>query len=160
MTIKTGDRVPSVTIQQLTKDGPQQVSTDDFFKGKRVVVVGVPGAFTPVCSAKHLPSFVQNAEAMLAKGVDVVACLSVNDAFVMAEWAKSQNTGDKVVMLADGNADFTKAAGFDLDASGFGMGLRSRRFAMLVEDGIIKNLQLEEGGALEVSTAENMLAAL
>ena len=160
MTIKTGDRVPSVTIQQLTKDGPQQVSTDDFFKGKRVVVVGVPGAFTPVCSAKHLPSVVENAAAMLAKGVHVVACLSVNDAFVMAEWAKSQNTGDTVVMLADGNADFTKAAGFELDASGFGLGLRSRRFAMLVEDGVIKNLQLEDGGALDVSTAENMLAAL
>ena len=160
MTVQVGDRVPSVMIQQLTKDGPQQVSTDAFFKGKRVVVVGVPGAFTPVCSARHLPSFVQNAKAMLAKGVDVVACLSVNDAFVMAEWGKSQNTGDTVVMLADGNADFTKMAGFGMDATGFGMGLRSRRFAMLVEDGVIKNLQLEEGGALEVSTAENILAVL
>ncbi len=160
MTLKTGDRIPSVTIQQVTQEGPQQISTDAFFKGKRIVVVGVPGAYTPVCSAKHLPSFVDNATAMLAKGVDMVACLSVNDAFVMDAWGKAQNVGDKVVMLADGNAEFTKATGFELDGSGFGLGLRSRRFAMLVEDGVVKILQLEEGGALDVSTADNMLAAL
>lgn len=160
MTIKVGDKIPSATIQLVTKDGQDQISTEDFFKGKRVVVVGVPGAFTPVCSAKHLPGFVANADAILAKGVDVVACISVNDAFVMRSWGESQNTGDKVALLADGNGEFTKAAGLELDASGFGMGLRSRRFAMVVEDGIVKNLQLEEGGALEVSSAEDILAAL
>ena len=160
MAIKEGDKVPSVTLQQMTADGLQQVSTDDFFKGKRIVVVGVPGAFTPVCSTQHLPGFVQNVDAIKAKGVDKIACISVNDAFVMDSWGKAQNAGDGVVMLADGNADFTKAAGFEWDVSKFGMGLRSRRFAMLVEDGVIKNLLLEEGTGLDISTAENLLGRL
>ena len=160
MAIKEGDKVPSVTLQQVTADGLQQVSTDEFFKGKRVVVVGVPGAFTPVCSTQHLPGFVQNADAIKAKAVDTIACISVNDAFVMDSWGKAQNTGGGIVMLADGNADFTKAAGFEWDVSKFGMGLRSRRFAMLVEDGIVKNLLLEEGTGLDISTAENLLGQL
>ena len=160
MAIKEGDKVPSVTLQQMTADGLQQVSTDEFFKGKRVVVVGVPGAFTPVCSTQHLPGFVQNADAIKAKGVDTIACISVNDAFVMDSWGKAQNVGDGIVMLADGNADFAKAAGFEWDVSKFGMGLRSRRFAMLVEDGVVKNLLLEEGTGLDISTAENLLGKL
>ena len=160
MAIKEGDKVPSVTLQQMTADGLQQVSTDEFFKGKRVVVVGVPGAFTPVCSTQHLPGFVQNADAIKAKGVDTIACISVNDAFVMDSWGKAQNAGDGIVMLADGNADFAKAAGFEWDVSKFGMGLRSRRFAMLVEDGVVKNLLLEEGTGLDISTAENLLGKL
>lgn len=160
MAIKEGNKVPSVTLQQMTADGLQQVSTDEFFKGKRVVVVGVPGAFTPVCSTQHLPGFVQNADAIKAKGVDTIACISVNDAFVMDSWGKAQNAGDGIVMLADGNADFAKAAGFEWDVSKFGMGLRSRRFAMLVEDGVVKNLLLEEGTGLDISTAENLLGKL
>jgi len=160
MTIKEGDKVPSVTLQHMTADGIQQVSTDEFFKGKRVVVVGVPGAFTPVCSTKHLPGFVQNADAIKAKGIDTIACISVNDAFVMDSWGKEQNTGDEILMLADGNADFAKAAGFEWDVSKFGMGLRSRRFAMLVEDGVVKNLLLEEGTGLDISAAENLLDKL
>ncbi len=160
MAIKEGDKVPSVTLQQMTADGLQQVSTDEFFKGKRVVVVGVPGAFTPVCSTQHLPGFVQNADAIKAKGVDTIACISVNDAFVMDSWGKAQNAGDGIAMLADGNADFAKAAGFEWDVSKFGMGLRSRRFAMLVEDGVVKNLLLEEGTGLDISTAENLLGKL
>ncbi len=160
MAIKEGDKVPSVTLQQMTADGLQQVSTDEFFKGKRVVVVGVPGAFTPVCSTQHLPGFVQNADAIKAKGVDTIACISVNDAFVMDSWGKAQNAGDGIVMLADGNADFAKAAGFEWNVSKFGMGLRSRRFAMLVEDGVVKNLLLEESTGLDISTAENLLGKL
>ena len=160
MTIKEGDKVPSVTLQHMTADGIQQVSTDEFFKGKRVVVVGVPGAFTPVCSTKHLPGFVQNADAIKAKGIDTIACISVNDAFVMDSWGKEQNTDDEILMLADGNADFAKAAGFEWDVSKFGMGLRSRRFAMLVEDGVVKNLLLEEGTGLDISAAENLLDKL
>jgi len=160
MAIKEGDKVPSVTLQHMTADGPKPISTDEFFKGKRVVVVGVPGAFTPVCSTQHLPGFVQNVDAIKAKGVDTIACLSVNDAFVMDSWGKAQNAGDGIVMLADGNAEFTKAAGFEWDVSKFGMGLRSRRFAMLVEDGVVKNLLLEEGTGLDISTAENLLGKL
>ncbi len=160
MAIKEGDKVPSVTLQHMTADGPKPISTDEFFKGKRVVVVGEPGAFKPVCSTQHLPGFVQNVDAIKAKGVDTIACLSVNDAFVMDSWGKAQNAGDGIVMLADGNAEFTKAAGFEWDVSKFGMGLRSRRFAMLVEDGVVKNLLLEEGTGLDIRTAENLLGKL
>ncbi|MCE2509805.1 MAG: peroxiredoxin [Alphaproteobacteria bacterium] len=160
MAIKEGDKVPSVTLQQMTAEGPKPISTDELFKGKRVVVIGVPGAFTPTCSTKHLPGFVDNLDAIKAKGVDTIACVSVNDAFVMDSWGKAQNADGKVLMLGDGNADFTKALGFEWDVSKFGMGVRSRRFAMLVEDGVVKNLLLEEGTGLDVSTAENLLGAL
>ena len=160
MAIKEGDKIPSVTLQRMTSEGPKPISTDELFKGKRVVVVGVPGAFTPTCSTKHLPGFVDNVDAIKAKGVDTVACVSVNDAFVMDSWGKAQNADDKVLMLGDGNADFTKALGFETDISKFGMGVRSRRVAMLVEDGVVKKLLLEEGAGLDVSTAENLLNAL
>ena len=157
MTIKVGDKIPSVKLRTMTKDGPKEITTDDLFKGKKVVMFGLPGAFTPTCSAKHLPGFVQQAEAIRAKGVDTIACISVNDAFVMGAWGKDQNAGDKVLMLADGNAEFTKAAGLEMDGTGYGMGLRSRRFSMVVDDGVVKHFNLEKPGAFEVSNAETIL---
>jgi peroxiredoxin len=157
MTIKVGDKIPSVKLRTMTKDGPKEITTDDLFKGKKVVIFGLPGAFTPTCSAKHLPGFVQQAEAIRAKGVDTIACISVNDAFVMGAWGKDQNAGDKVLMLADGNAEFTKAAGLEMDGTGYGMGLRSRRFSMVVDDGVVKHFNLEKPGAFEVSNAETIL---
>lgn len=160
MSIKVGDRVPSVNLKHMTGEGMADISTDTLFAGKKVVLFALPGAFTPTCSAKHLPGFVQNAAAIGAKGVDTVACLSVNDAFVMNEWGKAQNVGDTVMMLADGNADFTKAVGLEMDGSGFGMGTRSQRYAMVVEDGVVKALWVEDPGAFEVSSAENVLGAL
>ena len=160
MTIKVGDKVPSVKLRHMTKDGPKDISTDDIFKGKKVALFALPGAFTPTCSAKHLPGFVQQADQIKAKGVGTIACLSVNDAFVMDAWGKNQNVGDKVMMLADGNADFTKAVGLEMDGSGFGMGLRSRRYSMLVDNGVVKQLNLEKPGAFEVSNAETILKQL
>ena len=157
MTINVGDKIPSVKLRTMTKDGPKEIATDDLFKGKKVVMFGLPGAFTPTCSAKHLPGFVQQADAIKGKGVDTIACISVNDAFVMGAWGKDQNAGDKVMMLADGNADFTKAVGLEMDGTGYGMGLRSRRFSMVVDDGVVKQLNLEKPGAFEVSNAETVL---
>ena len=160
MTIKVGDKIPSVTLQQKTADGVSPVTTDELFKGKRVVLFAVPGAFTPTCSAKHLPGFVQNSEALKGKGVDQVICMAVNDAFVMDAWGKAQNVGDKVNLLSDGNGEFAKALGLDFDASGPGLGVRSQRFSMLIEDGVVKKLNVEKPGAFEVSSAEAMLAQL
>jgi len=160
MTIKVGDKIPSAKLQHKTKDGIQSLSTDDLFKGKKVVLFALPGAFTPTCSAKHLPGFVNNYQELKGKGVDTVACLSVNDAFVMDAWGKDQHVDDKVLMLADGNGDFTKAVGLVMDATGYGMGLRSQRYAMVVEDGVIKKLNVEAPGAFEVSSAEAILKAL
>ena len=160
MTIKVGDRIPTASLKHMTADGMQTVSTDQLFKGKKVVLFALPGAFTPTCSAKHLPGFVQNAEAIKAKGVDTIACLSVNDAFVMNAWGKDQKVGDKVLMLADGNADFSKAVGLTMDGTGYGMGLRSQRYAMVVDNGVVKKLQIEAPGAFEVSSAEAVLKAL
>ena len=157
MTIKVGDKIPSVKLRTMTKDGPKEITTDDLFKGKKVVMFGLPGAFTPTCSAKHLPGFVQQADAIKGKGVDTIACISVNDAFVMGAWGKDQNAGDKVMMLADGNADFTRSVGLEMDGTGYGMGLRSRRFSMVVEDGVVKHFNLEKPGAFEVSNAETIL---
>jgi peroxiredoxin len=157
MTIKVGDKVPSATLMQMKDGSPQPVKTDDLFGGKKVVVFALPGAFTPTCSAKHLPGFVQHAADFKAKGIDAVACVSVNDAFVMGAWGDNQNAGDKVMMLADGNGDFTHALGLEMDASRFGMGKRSQRFSMLVDDGIVKELNVEEPGAFAVSSAEHML---
>ncbi|MBL8831206.1 MAG: peroxiredoxin [Rhodospirillales bacterium] len=157
MTIQVGDKVPSVKLKTMTKDGMKDLTTDDIFKGKKVAIFGLPGAFTPTCSAKHLPGFVQNFDALKAKGVDTVACVSVNDAFVMDAWGKAQNVGDKVLMLADGNADFTKALGIEMDGTGYGMGLRMKRFSMYVVDGTVKSFNLEKPGAFEVSNAETML---
>jgi peroxiredoxin len=160
MTIKTGDKVPSATLMQMKGGAPQPVKTDDLFARKKVVLFAVPGAFTPTCSAKHLPGFVQKADEIKKKGVDTVACVSVNDAFVMGAWGDQQSAGDKVMMLADGNGDFTRALGLEMDGSKFGLGRRSQRYSMLVDNGIVKKLNLEEGGAFSVSSAEHMLQEL
>ncbi len=160
MAIKTGDKVPPVTLKAMGSDGLVDVSTDDFFGGKKVVLFAVPGAFTPTCSAKHVPGFTANAAAIKAKGVDTIACLSVNDAFVMAAWGKDLNVGDDVTMLADGNGDFTRAVGLGFDGSGYGLGERSQRYAMIVDDGTVTTLAVEDGPGLDVSSAEAMLAKL
>jgi peroxiredoxin len=160
MTIKIGDKLPSISLKYMNKDGMQTATTDDLFKGKKAVLFGLPGAFTPTCSAKHLPGFVTHAEELKKKGVDMIACLSVNDAFVMDAWGKAQNAGEKVLMLADGNADFAKATGLTMDGTGYGMGLRSSRWAMVVEDGKVKTLNIEAPGAFEVSSAEAVMKAL
>jgi glutaredoxin/glutathione-dependent peroxiredoxin len=160
MAIKVGDKIPSVQLKTMAADGMKTVSTDDLFKGKKVVLFALPGAFTPTCSAKHLPGFVQNAEAIKAKGVDTIACLSVNDAFVMDAWGKAQNVGSKVMMLADGNADFSKAVGLTMDGTGYGMGTRASRYAMVVDNGVVKKLNVEAPGAFEVSSAEAIIKAL
>ncbi|MDM7945516.1 MAG: peroxiredoxin [Oceanibaculum nanhaiense] len=160
MTIKVGDKIPSVTLQVKTADGINEVSTDDFFKGKKVVLFALPGAFTPTCSAKHVPGFVEKAGDLKGKGVDTIACLSVNDAFVMDAWAKDQKSDGKIVMLADGSAAFTKAVGLELDLVARGMGVRSQRYAMVVDDGKVSRLEVEEPGAFQVSSAENILAKL
>ena len=160
MAIKVGDKIPSVTLQHKTADGIQSVATDDFFKGKKVVVFAVPGAFTPTCSAKHLPGFVKNAEAIKGKGVDEIACVAVNDAFVMDAWGKDQKAEGKVTMLADGSAKFAKALGLDLDLIDRGLGTRSQRYAMVVDNGKVTLLNVEESGAFDKSSAETILAAL
>ncbi|HXS05683.1 MAG TPA: peroxiredoxin [Rhizomicrobium sp.] len=160
MTIKVGDRIPSVTLMQMQDGGPKPVSTDELFKGKKVALFALPGAFTPTCSAKHLPGFIQQHGALKAKGVDAIACLSVNDAFVMGAWGNQQGAGDKVMMLADGNGDFTRAVGLEMDGSKFGMGKRSQRYSMVVDDGVVKSLNVEAPGAFEVSSANHMLALL
>ena len=157
MSIKVGDRIPNVTLKHMDKDGMQTVSTDDLFKGKKVVLFALPGAFTPTCSAKHLPGFVNHFDQIKAKGVDTVACLSVNDAFVRDAWGKQQNATDKVLMLADGNGDFSKAVGLTMDGTAYGMGLRASRYAMVIQDGVVKALNVEAPGAFEVSSAEAVL---
>jgi peroxiredoxin len=160
MTIKIGDKVPSTVLTQMKGGAPQPVKTDDLFAGKKVAVFALPGAFTPTCSAKHLPGFIQHADDFKKKGVDAIACISVNDAFVMGAWGESQSAGDAVLMLADGNGDFTRAVGLEMDGSRFGMGKRSQRYSMLVEDGVVKQLNIEEPGAFAVSSADHMLAQL
>ncbi len=160
MTIQAGDKLPSGTLFEMGLEGPQAVSTEDLFKGRRVVVFGLPGAFTPTCSAKHLPGYVSLADRLKAKGVDQIVCLSVNDAFVMDAWGKVQGAEGKVRMLADGNAAFTRALGLELDLSARGMGIRCQRFSMLVDDGVVKSLNIEAPGQFEVSDAETMLAQL
>ena len=160
MTIKVGDTIPSMKLMQGTADGPKEIATDDIFKGNKVVLFAVPGAFTPTCSAKHLPGFVQNVAALKAKGVDRVVCMAVNDAFVMAAWGKDQGVADGIIMLADGSAAFTKALGLELDLVPRGMGVRSQRFALIAEDGKVTHLAVEAPGGFEVSRAEAILAAL
>jgi peroxiredoxin len=161
MSIRVGDRIPSVTLRHMTADGPAEITTEEVFSGKTVILFALPGAFTPTCSAKHLPGYLRHADAIKAKGVDAIACLSVNDAFVMDAWGKDQGVGDKVLMLADALAAFTKAVGLDLDLSERGLGLRSKRYAMRVDDGVVKSLNIEEAPrSLEVSSAEKMLAEL
>ena len=160
MTIKVGERVPAATLKQMTKDGPANITTDQLFKGKKVVLFSVPGAFTPICHAKHLPGFMRDFAKFKAKGIDTVACLAVNDVFVMSAWAKASNAGEDILMLADGNGDFTKALGLELDASGFGMGIRGKRFAMVVNDGVVSHLNVESAGEFRVSAAEFVLGQL
>ena len=158
MTIQVGDRIPAATLNLIT-DGVQAVSTDSLFAGKKVVLFSVPGAFTPTCSARHVPGFVDNLAAFTAKGIEI-ACVSVNDAFVMSAWGKSMSVPDAIQLLADGNGEFAKALGLELDASGFGMGVRSQRFALYAEDGVVKQLHVEAPGEFRVSAAEYVLAQL
>ncbi len=160
MTIKVGDTIPSIKLMVATAEGPKEISTDEIFKGKKVVLFAVPGAFTPTCSVKHLPGFVQNADAFKAKGVDTIACIAVNDAFVMGAWGKDQGTGDKIEMLADGAAAFAKAIGLELDLNARGMGWRSQRYALIADNGVVTHLGIEAPGGFEVSKAEAILAAL
>ena len=160
MIIKVGDKIPSATLMQMKDGGPKPVTTSELFDGKKVVLFALPGAFTPTCSAKHLPGFIQNADAIHQKGVDTIACLSVNDAFVMGAWGESQGAGSKVVMLADGNGDFTRQLGLEMDATKFGMGQRSKRYAMIVDNGVVTALNVEEPGAFAVSSAEHVINQL
>ncbi len=160
MTIAKGDRVPSVTFKKMTDEGPVDVSSDDYFKGRTVALFSVPGAFTPTCSAKHLPGFVDSAEQLKSKGVDEIACTAVNDAFVMGAWGKSAAADGKVTMLADGNGDFVKALGLTMDATGAGLGLRGQRFSLIAKDGVITTLNVEEPREYKVSSAEHMLGQL
>ncbi len=157
--IKVGDKLPSMKLSMATADGPKEVSTDDVFKG-RVVMFAVPGAFTPTCSAKHLPGFVQNLDAIKAKGVDSIVCMAVNDAFVMSAWAKDQGVDGRIVMLADGSGALTRALGLELDLVARGLGVRSQRFALIAEDGVVRYLAVEQPGGFDVSRAEAVLAAL
>lgn len=160
MTIQTGDRIPNTPLVKATEDGPEQVDSDTYFAGRRVALFSVPGAFTPTCSAKHLPGFVEKADEIRAKGVDEIACTAVNDAFVMRAWGESAEVADKVTMLADGNGSFAKAVGLDQDSSAFGMGLRGKRYSMLVNDGLVEQLYVEAPGQFEVSSADYLLARL
>ena len=158
MTIKVGDRIPSATLNTL-KDGIQTIRTEDLFGGKKILLFSVPGAFTPTCSAKHLPGFVDKLDEFRKRGYDV-ACMSVNDAFVMNAWAKNQNVPDELMMLADGNAAFAKSLGLENDATAFGMGLRSKRFALAADDGVVTHLWVEAPGEFRVSSAEHVLSEL
>jgi len=160
MTIKVGDSIPSATLIKMTEEGPRPVTTEELFNGRTVALFSVPGAFTPTCSAKHLPGFVENAGAIKGRGIDEIVCISVNDAFVMGAWGKSANVGDNITMLADGNADFVEALGLTMDGSKFGMGTRGQRFSMLVRDGKVEQLNVEEPGAFKVSSAEHMIEQL
>jgi peroxiredoxin len=159
MTIQTGDKVPSCTLKTMGAQGPEDISTDAIFAGKKVVLFAVPGAFTPGCSMTHLPGYVVNADKIKAAGVDTIVCMSVNDAFVMGAWGEAQNASE-LLMLADGNGELTAALGLELDGSGFGLGTRSQRFAMVVEDGTITHLNVEEGAGVDVSSAETIMQLL
>jgi glutaredoxin/glutathione-dependent peroxiredoxin len=160
MAIKAGERMPAGKFRRMTRDGPKDLTTDELFKGKHVVLFSVPGAFTPTCDAKHLPGFVQLADQILAKGVDTIACMAVNDVFVMNAWGKAQGVGDKILMLADGNGDYARALGLELDGRGFGMGMRGQRFAIIVKDGVATHVEVEAPGQFKVSAAEHVLGHL
>jgi len=159
MTIKVGDKVPSATLKYLSSEGPKEITTDELFKGKRVALFAVPGAFTPTCSQRHLPGYVDRAGDIKGRGVDTIACLAVNDAFVMGAWGKDQACAGKVRMLADGNGELAKALGLELDASGFGMGKRSKRYAIIANDGKVEQVLVDESG-LKESSAESVLSKL
>ena len=160
MAISEGDKIPAATFKVMGAEGPQDLTSEQLFSGKTVAVFSVPGAFTPTCSAKHLPGFVQNAAALKGKGVDTIVCTAANDVFVMAAWGKDQNVGDKIVMAADGSAAFAKALGLELDLGPHGMGMRAQRYTMIVKDGTVAKLNVEAPGAFEVSSAEHMLGQL
>jgi len=160
MTIAVGDSLPAATLVRMTDSGPEKVETRDFFAGRRIALFSVPGAFTPTCSAKHLPGFIDKADALKAKGIDEIVGTAVNDAFVMGAWGKSAGADGKVTLLADGNGDFVKALGLEFDGSGFGMGMRGKRFAMVVNDGKVEKLFVEAPGEFRVSSADYMLAEL
>jgi peroxiredoxin len=159
MSIRAGDRIPAATLTTMTPTGPGPMSTAELFGGKKVVLFSVPGAFTPTCSAKHLPGFVERADEILGKGVDTIACMAVNDVFVMHAWGKSAKA-DRILMLADGNGEFTRAMGLELDATKFGMGQRSQRFALVADDGVVSDLFVESPGEFRVSSAEYLLSKL
>ena len=159
MSIQEGSTIPATTMKVMGEKGPQDITTAELFDGKKVVLFAVPGAFTPGCSNTHLPGYVVNADKIKAKGVDSIICMAVNDAFVMSAWGKVQNA-DEIIMLADGNGDFSSALGLELDASGFGMGKRSQRFAMIVDNGTVSHLAVEPAGGIEVSAAEKILEQL
>jgi peroxiredoxin len=160
MTIQVGERLPQATFMTPTEEGPAPISTDEVFGGKKVALFAVPGAFTPTCSAKHLPGFKEQAAAIKAKGVDTIACVSVNDVFVMKAWAKDQGIGEEILMLADGNGDFTKALGLEMNASKFGMGSRSQRYSLIADDGVVTELYVEAAGEFRVSSADYLLERL
>ena len=159
MTIATGDKLPEATLVKVTENGPEQVSAAEYFKGRKVALFSVPGAFTPTCSAKHLPGFVEKAEELKAKGIDEIACTAVNDAFVLGAWGKAGGA-DQITMLADGNGDFAKAVGLTMDGKAFGMGTRGQRFSMIVNDGVVEQLNVEAPGEFKVSSADHMLEQL
>ena len=160
MTIQIGDRVPEATLRRWTDDGMEMVSTGELLGGKKVVLFAVPGAFTPTCSDTHLPGFMVRSDEIKAKGADSLVCVAVNDAFVMAAWGKASNVGDHILMLSDGNGEFSRALGLELDASGFGMGQRSKRYAAVIDDGVVTYLGVEPGKEVGVSSAEAVLEAL
>jgi peroxiredoxin (alkyl hydroperoxide reductase subunit C) len=160
MAIQIGDTIPAAKLTQSTPEGPKEVSTEELFKGKTVVLFGVPGAFTPTCSAKHMPSFTENYDALKAKGADLIACMAVNDAFVMGAWGKDQAVGDRIMMLADGSADFTRKLGLELDLTARGLGTRCQRFALVAKDGKVTHVAVEAPGAFEVSSGQAVLKAL
>ncbi len=160
MTISIGDSLPAATLREMTADGPKEIPIDSLVRGRRVVLFGLPGAFTPTCSARHVPGYLALADKFKEHRVDVIACVAVNDAYVMGAWEKDQRTAGKIRMLADGSADLTRAIGLEQDLSGNGMGLRSKRFSMLVDDGVVRMLNVEEPGKFEVSDAETMLYQL
>ncbi len=160
MTIHLGDKLPSATLTTMTAEGPKPLTTSELCEGKKVVLFAVPGAFTPTCSVQHLPGYVENAQSFKDKGVDTVACVSVNDPFVMGAWGKDREVGENLMMLSDGNGDFTAAIGLEMDGSGFGLGTRSQRYAMIVDDGVVSTLNVESGPGLDVSSAETILSEL
>lgn len=160
MPIQVGDRIPDVTLRTVAAGREREVSTAELFRGKRAVLFAVPGAFTPTCSDYHLPGFVEHAGALKARGIDLIACVAVNDHFVMEAWGKAREVGDKILMLADGNGDFARALGLDNDSSRFGMGIRSRRYAALLEDGVVKSLNIDQPGRFELSSAEKILESI
>jgi len=160
MTIKVGDKMPEGTFKTMTAEGVSEVTAESLFAGKKVLLFSVPGAFTPTCSQKHLPGYVANAAALNAKGIDAIACMAVNDVFVMNAWGQSANVADKVLMLADGNGDYVKSLGLELDARGFGMGVRGQRFSIIVDNGVVTQLNIEPAGKFEISSAECALGQL